>query len=108
MIGKGECEVFVKDANKKRKFAKTLEIGDYFGEVGLLTQLNRTATVEAKSYTTLGSIKSDAFYHILEQFPRLIDQFKEGFKSYKDRLKAFLTKEIQHVEYFKGIEEGME
>lgn len=44
-ISKGECEVWVQDENRKDTFVQILMPGQYFGEIALITNQRRTATV---------------------------------------------------------------
>jgi CPA2 family monovalent cation:H+ antiporter-2 len=43
------------------KVVKILEAGSYFGEIALLTNLRRTATVVAEDFCNLATIKKDDF-----------------------------------------------
>jgi CRP-like cAMP-binding protein len=51
-IVSGEFEVFVLDEDMDDKYASTLRGGDYFGEVALLKNCLRTASVYGKDYST--------------------------------------------------------
>jgi hypothetical protein len=51
-LAKGECSVFVFDENKIKRNSAILKGGNYFGEVALLKDCRRTASVYSKTYTT--------------------------------------------------------
>lgn len=51
------------------KFIKDIGEGDYFGEIALMTNLKRTATIKAKDFTTLGYIMQRNFLQTKEEFP---------------------------------------
>ena len=55
-IAKGECDVFVTDNNKLERFTKTLTSSHYFGEVAILKEWKRTATVTSKYYSTCAEL----------------------------------------------------
>lgn len=54
IIARGECEVYVKDEKRKDYLQNTLDQGNHFGEVALLTNNRRTATIQTKNYSTIG------------------------------------------------------
>ena len=51
-IGDGTCKVTVKDARGHDKIVKNLTRGDHFGEINLIYNCKRTATVHSTNYTT--------------------------------------------------------
>lgn len=71
LISKGECEVWVNDEKRVETFVRLLRVGEYFGEVALMTQQRRTATVITKSYSNIGSISRETFDEMLIVFPDL-------------------------------------
>lgn len=46
-------------------------MGGYFGEVALITNLKRTASVKAVDYCTLSSINRTAFHKARDEFPTI-------------------------------------
>ena len=72
----GECEVLVKDHHKKEEVVKIVTKGDLFGEVALIANCKRTATVRGLNYCTLASIKSKDFTALLTNFPSTLTRFK--------------------------------
>lgn len=57
--------------DNKLKLIRVLSEGDYFGEIALLTNLKRTASVIAKDFTTLGFIVGKNFIQAKDEFPQL-------------------------------------
>lgn len=52
----------------------TLEAGDFIGELALLDNLPRTATVEARSAMRLFVIRSRDFARFLDQSPKVVQK----------------------------------
>lgn len=60
-ISKGECEVTVTDHKGIKNFSPVLKAGDLFGEIALLLNCNRTATVKTKVYSLIASLRRNEF-----------------------------------------------
>lgn len=74
--------------------------GDYFGEISLIYDCKRSATVISDKYTTVGVLTKENFKKVITSFPEFIGLFKEGVYKYNDKTTK-LTKEImKKVEYF--------
>ncbi|MFC2101045.1 cyclic nucleotide-binding domain-containing protein [Bacteroidota bacterium] len=55
----------------------TLKPGDYFGEISLYKNINRTATVKAISYCDIYALEKDAFDHVISKYPDLAHKIKQ-------------------------------
>jgi uncharacterized protein YhbP (UPF0306 family) len=62
----GEVEV-VREADGQSETVRTLGPGDFFGEVSILTEAQRTATLQAKSDATLLTMDRDEFTSVVGQ-----------------------------------------
>lgn len=62
----GEVEVVREDAGVRRTVAR-LERGQFFGEMAILRDMPRTATVQATAATTLFAMERDAFRSLVAQ-----------------------------------------
>lgn len=51
-LANGVLDIFVTDEHKREKFTAKLQSGSYFGEVALLKNCNRTASVTSRNYGT--------------------------------------------------------
>ena len=65
-----------------------LNVGDLFGEVALLNQCNRTATVKSTNYCTMAQISSDAFFNLCNSFPNIYNSMRKKVIEYKDPWKS--------------------
>lgn len=91
LVARGECVVNIKDEQGKLiKDFKTLTPSDYFGEIGLIYDCKRTATVVSRKYTTLAKMTKARFLQITTEFPRMKDILKKGIFKYNDRMKRFM------------------
>jgi len=72
IIGHGEVEVLIDE----KKVIATLHDGEFFGEVALLKETNRTADVVAKSYCDVYRLDKESFNEIVGKFPALGQEFE--------------------------------
>jgi ATP-binding cassette subfamily B protein len=70
LIVQGQVEVLVADASGERRI-NTLAAGDYFGEMALLTDQPRTATVRTLTSTQMYSLGRAEFIALLQRAPAL-------------------------------------
>jgi glucose-6-phosphate 1-dehydrogenase len=86
LICRGEVEVIDDTGN----IISTLKDGDFFGEIGLLLSIPRTATVRTKTLCDFFVLHRSDFVHILNDHP----QFAETImKVAKERYKVVVTSE---------------
>ena len=98
-IAKGECSVYVSDQNKKLHYTQELEVGEVFGEVSLMKNCRRTATVRSKQYSTLASLHASWFYELKNRFPDVGTHLEDRIKTYRDKWKRFLVRGLQNVDF---------
>jgi len=61
MIEQGECEVLVMGhGTKKETFIKDIGPGSLFGEIALLFEIPRTASVKSKQFCTIAAINKES------------------------------------------------
>lgn len=60
-----------------------------FGEVALIAQIKRTASVKSKNYCTLAALVDENFYEMCQQFPDIFFKMKQETKKYNDKWKTF-------------------
>jgi MFS family permease len=71
VIGNGRVEVTQTDANGTSRVLRQMSGGEFFGEIGLLSRVPRTATVVALSDCTLVALEGAAFLELVENGPGL-------------------------------------
>jgi len=78
-------------------------VGDIFGEVGLLYNCKRTASVISKSNCNIATLSSRNFEILTHKFPEVVSLIKEGCWDYDDPWKRYLVSLLCKVIYFKHI-----
>lgn len=82
--------------------------GEYFGEISLITNMKRTATIRAKDFCTLAYMTKRHFLASREEFPQIFQSFKRSIKDrYDDENLRFRKKMIKNVPYFKNLSENV-
>lgn len=74
MLVEGEAEVYLESPNAQRRKLSTLNAGNYFGEMGLMTGAPRTATVIATKDTECYQLDKASFEDILKNRPELAEE----------------------------------
>jgi CRP-like cAMP-binding protein len=78
------------DEQKKLKEKDFLKIrslyeGDYFGEVGMVTNLRRTASVRTLNPCHCMKMDKEAFTQLKVDFPHIIDEMRSRIRTYRDQ-----------------------
>ena len=103
-----------KDGPKEQKpansnvpaFKKLLGPGDYFGEVAFLFDCNRTSTIKAKLYSTLGALNHGQINSLMNDYGLFKTQLKnEVVRVYDDDLKLFLMHALRRVDYLSNLKD---
>lgn len=84
-----------------------LKVGSYFGEIALVTNLKRTATVKAVDYTTLAYLTRETFKNIKKEFPQVYLNFKYSIGKYKDADFVFRRSMIKNTPYFRNLDDDI-
>lgn len=100
-IARGECDVYVLDNAERDKFVKTLHAGNYFGEVAILKECKRTATVNSKFYSTMAQYDAAFLKDLIQSNPSIqLRMEKHMVRNYNDKLKSFLRESLRNIDYF--------
>lgn len=102
-IASGKCEVEIQDEHKRNHLVRYLRPADYFGEIGLIYNTQRSATVKTSVYSSLANISKEDFAKLTGRFPELITNFKKRVSLYQDPYRCFLINCLNRIEYLRGL-----
>lgn len=108
-IAKGKCRVEIKDKFIERSetylIPKILEPGDHFGEISMLYNCKRSASVsvERSYYLTCAKISRGNYNELLQIYPVMNNLMKEYTKMYDDPIKLFLEMSMNQIDFFQGL-----
>lgn len=77
IVVSGEAEAIHRDPSGKEKVLSTLQPGDFFGEIGLLTEARRTATVRAKTDLEVLTMDWEIFKKVVKTSEATATDFAE-------------------------------
>lgn len=85
VISNGDCEVYVKDWQVKENrelYVRTLYQGMYFGEIALMNNTVRSATVKSRNYSVLGRVQGNHFLDCLYKHPDIRHSLNSNIEMY--------------------------
>ena len=102
----GQCTVSYRDEKKKEHLHhRKLRYGDVFGEIAMIYECRRTATVQSLNYTTLAKLRPAMYKDLIGEYPQMNHFLKEHICKYNDNMKRFLRNSLQNIPYFQDLEE---
>jgi len=90
IIERGKVEVYLLSSHGNRKYLTTLQEGDFFGEMALITGQKRTANVRALTDVRVYRLDKDSFKEILENKPQILDEIGSVLSRRKDQLEMLM------------------
>ena len=107
-IAKGKCLVTVRDQIEERieyfTVHQELKEGSHFGEIALVYDCPRSATVESTNYITCASLSKEKYMDLLKIYPKIKNLFvKHIEKIYRDPVKLFLEMKLNRLSYFRKL-----
>ena len=102
-LARGECTVLVTDHKGNTQTMDHLLPGDIFGEIALLCDCTRTATVKTYIYSTVAKLTKTHFNTICSVYTWFQEKLKKLMKGYKDNLRVFSIKLIQSIDYMNDL-----
>ncbi len=106
-VQKGDCSALVHNkiglevGNKK---TRTLYPGDHFGEISLIYNCKRTATVVANNYCTLAKLPQKKYREAVLKYPNFAEELKQQIFEYDDEIKIFLNTYMGKIDYLQNAE----
>lgn len=99
-LSRGEWIVSVITHKNNEAYVRTLHEGEYFGEVGLVKQCKRTATVMSKNYTIWANFGIESYTKLITEYPDIKESFEKIInEEYNDPWKSFMMKVLRNVDY---------
>ena len=99
-ISNGQCDVYVTDSSKSEKFVKTLNEGSHFGEVAIIKDCRRTASVISHNYSTWAQIEQEDFKGIMVMYPFIKKTMEKHMRiDYRDKWKTFIKRSLRNIDY---------
>jgi cGMP-dependent protein kinase len=80
-----------------------LRDGDIFGEIALLLNCSRTATVKTKMYSLVASLKRNDFDTICRIVYAFYSMLKNKMKTYNDNYRLFQKEIIRSIDYMANL-----
>lgn len=102
-IASGEVTVYVMDQHQEKTLVCYLCKGAHFGEIAMVYQTPRTATVESIGYTNVAKLVKKDYDSFISRFPQILDKFRRATSQYDDPWKKFLLEILYQADYFEGL-----
>ncbi|HEX4975018.1 MAG TPA: Crp/Fnr family transcriptional regulator [Pseudomonadales bacterium] len=98
LIDKGSVKVYLSDNNGKEVIINTLESGEYFGELAILSSGKRSASVMTLENTTLSLINKNNFKNLLLNQPTiayvLIENLAQRVRELTENIKSLALQDV--------------
>ena len=103
-LARGDCTIDIKDQTGFNHICfKLLVEGDHFGEISLLYGCKRTATVNARNYTTIATLTRQDFKEMTRLYPIYNKYLLIHVYKYQYKKKSFLKEIVKRVEYLEHL-----
>lgn len=105
-VSHGKCAVELVDYDKPVT-VKYLLKGSHFGEIGLVFDTPRTATVKAIDYATLAEMTRADFDIVVGSYPKLKSLMRKSALRYNDPHKQFQLSTLRRCPYFRQLPDSV-
>jgi CRP-like cAMP-binding protein len=98
-LARGDAHVTIKDRLGKEHFLRKLGPGAHFGEISLIFQTKRTATVISGNYSTFAKLSQEKFRELTQYIPELNSVIKKHITTYDDPVKRNVIQMFKRIEF---------
>mmetsp|Transcript_26614 Transcript_26614/g.47861 ORF Transcript_26614/g.47861 Transcript_26614/m.47861 type:complete len:855 (-) Transcript_26614:1837-4401(-) len=98
-VSDGTCVVTVLDEHKVSHTIRYLKKGQFFGEVAIIFDTTRTATVSTLNYCNIAALNAKSLKSLVQAFPKLTQILKNATYTYVDHWKVFLFNSIEKIPF---------
>ena len=103
-VVKGDCKITVKNSKGKEVFIKKLVEGHHFGEIGMIWDCERTATVYSMNYNTFAWMSRENYRRFIQDYPEFETCIKNHLvQNCDDHRIEFLQNMVKRVEYLDQV-----
>jgi CRP-like cAMP-binding protein len=100
-IASGSVKIVTQTEDLTDESLSVLDPGSYFGEIALLTDTQRTATVETLNYSTLARLSQEDFNDMLSRSAVLKKEITDKIHNYPDSWQTYLVRMLRSLPYFR-------
>ncbi|CAI2372437.1 unnamed protein product [Moneuplotes crassus] len=102
-IAHGACSIYVNDETKGEILVNQIKEGEYFGEVALIKECKRTATVKSSYYTTCAGYHKTHLYDLFGKYKFIKTKMeKKIHKNYQDKWKKFMITALRNIVFLEN------
>ena len=102
-VMKGMCEVAVLDEHKEEHHVALLGRGTHFGEIALVYNSVRTASVRAHGHATLAVLSKKDFNVLSQRDRRIVTIFRETAVKYQDPWRQYLISTLMQCRVLRNV-----
>jgi CRP-like cAMP-binding protein len=107
-LARGDAHVSIKDRLGKEHPLRKLGPGAHFGEIALIFNTKRTATVISGNYSTFAKLSQEKFRELTQYIPELSSVIKKFIIKYDDPVKKNIIQMFKRIEFLaEGIHESL-
>ena len=99
-MSKGDCIVNIKDQMGNEIVAiRLLSEGDFFGEIGMIYNSIRSATVISRNYNTFSRFDYSQYSDLVNEFPEFESDLKQHIYNFNDIYAIFMQNMLSELPF---------